>query len=681
MDDLDLQVPAPGEPLTPAVHPRNQALVNAEIARRLEMNRAKLSRVQLWQLQREYNRLHRQLNRAGYNQLVETRQQLLEEYRGALLEYQTHPTPALKAAILEMKRTGSALNKRLHRLAPVQGRFVAVKQRLDAHHQILQIEREEKENKDAFFREAAVWESQIKAVFRQSPRLHHVTRDKQGREITRIPIIDHIFLKPDKVYFRIRTTHQSLIDRLTGMWHSAIPYGVDVKALVSDETVDNLTAACGRVVSVERSPRSKNIFYVISRLDAADGIPKLVRLAQVEDHYPVEKHALTPWAAGMGEDRKIVHLDFEVYPNILIGGAAGGGKSNMINALLCQLITMNSPEELRLYLIDNKGGVELSHFDDIPHLLDKPVIQVEGVLPALRVLRQIIEQRYVLFREHKAKKLVDYNRRVKTPVPRVIVVIDELASLLGLGELTTQIHGDLRVISSMGRAAGVHLVVSTQHPSVDVLPGWIKTNLSLRIASRMPNHTASQIIVDSITAAHLPEVAGRMVFRRGGFEMTLQTPHADDTAIAKAVAFARQYPAPAWQLNGEHGTPEIAPPAPVFGFEEYIRASIGLNGSLSARKLYDSGAKEFIGQNAINRLGEQVIERLLKQQRIEVDGLCYEIEKLNRGYKLRLLPEFLPAPEPAPTSEESNPEIEEKNQDDNEIQPEAEIQPEPGDPA
>lgn len=650
----ELEFPKAGAPLETEIHPRNQALIDAEVTRRLELVRTKLSRWQLWRFQREYDHLHRKLNRAGYNRIVQARSEIIEQLHALHILWQEQPTRALKIQVQALRQEKRIADQHLRQLQPTFQRFNDVRLRLENHQKALQIQKEDKENRTAFFKEAAVWEGQILAVFRQSPRLHHITRNSQGRDITRIPKIDHILLKPDKVYFRIKTVRQGLVDRLTGVWHSALPYGVDVKALTSDETVANLSAACGRVVTVERSPRSQNIFYVISRLDAADGIPKMVRMSQVTDHYPMERHKSTVWAAGMGEDRKIVHFDFEQYPNALVAGAAGGGKSTLINGVLCQLITMNSPEELRLILIDNKGGVELSHFEDIPHLLTQPIITTDDVLPALELIREIINQRYALFLGIKAKKLVDYNRKVKNPVPRIIVVIDELATLLGLGDTTAQIHAQLMKISSLGRAAGVHLIVATQHPSVDVLPGWIKTNLTLRIASRMPNHTASQIVVDSITAAHLPEVPGRMVFRRGGFELTLQTPYADDATIAQSVEIARQYPAPEWQLNGGDKPALIEAAAPVFGFDEYVRMAITLDGSLSWRKIYDAGAKNFVTQSECKHLAQQVLGTIREKAIVQIDGVSYTTDKSNRGYQLKLLTDLLDHSSPIPIEKTSN---------------------------
>lgn len=668
MTDFDFDIPAAGEPLKPEVHPLNQALLDEELTRRLEMARAKLTRVQKARLEWEYSRLHRQLNRGKYNPLIIERAELLEVFIQLKAAYRAKPTPARKKKLVEIQKRAKAIDTALSRLEPVLKAFEEVKKRLETHAQVLDFEREEKENRAAFFREASVWEAQIMGVFKQSPRLHHITRDSKGRENIKTPVIDHIFLKADKIYFRVKTSRQNILQKFMQLWSSALPYGVDVPDLISDVTLANLTAACGRVISVERGSRSQNVYYVIHRMDAADGIPKKVRIDQVADYYPTEKHTATPWAAGLAQERKVIHFDFETFPHVLIAGSSGGGKSNLINALLAQIITMNSPEEMRLLLIDNKGGVELSHFDGIPHLLTPPVITVDRVLPALRLVRKIMTQRFEMFLKVRARSLLKYNDKVKNPLPRLIVVVDEMASLLGIDE-TPEIHNELRVITSQGRATGVHMVVSTQHPSVDVLPGWIKTNLTLRIASRMPNHTASQIVVDSISAAILPENPGRMVFRRGGFEQILQTPFIDDEAIARAVKIANQYPIASWQINAapaepprdesdtdeyvpmldplaeevteavnepRRDVPPIAEPQPrlLFGRDEYLNAALQLGGSLSPTKIYEQVAKKYMTQAEARKFGDDLVAQLARDGEVWIDGIRYLVKPLARGYKL-----------------------------------------------
>lgn len=642
MTDFDLDIPRAGAPLEIEIHPKNRAVLESDVAKRLEMARARLSRFQLWNVQREYSRLHRKLNKSGYNRLILERAELLEAFTALKAQYREKPTPARKKKLIEIQARSKAIDKALEKLQPVLADYLDVKQRLDAHEIILQLEREEKENQAAFFREAGVWEQQMYQVFDNYPKLHHITKDRNGNDRKTTPVFDHVFLKADKVYFRVRTSKQNLFQRFMGRWSSAIPYGVEIADLISENTLANLTAACGRVVTVERSPRSQNIFYVINRMDSADGIPKIVRFDQVLDHYPVNRHPATPWAAGVGEDRKVIHFDFEEYAHILIGGASGGGKSTLINGILAQLITMNSPDELRLILIDNKGGVELSHFEGIPHLLTPPVISVDKVLPALKSIRQIMNQRFEMFLKVKARSLISYNAKVKNPMPRLLIIIDEMASLLGIDE-THEIHNELRVITSQGRATGVHMIVATQHPSVDVLPGWIKTNLNLRIASRMPNHTASQIIVDSITAAYLPENPGRMVIRRGGFEMILQTPLIEDDGIARAVKNASAYTPADWQMpairepdKAESDTDEFTPiipmeePVPKFGENDYLKIAVRIGCRLSAEKVHAVVGNDVISLRRLREIREQIVTR----KTVTVHGIDYAIKREAKGHIL-----------------------------------------------
>lgn len=594
--NLELDAPKPLEPLTEDIHPDNRATLEAEIKRRHDLLRAKLTWRQRLRLQARYNKLHQKLNRAGYNRLVKRRAELHQTYLMILAAYKRKPTRDLQRRGRNIVRQGQAVTKRLADLAPIAAEFADVADRLRAHNRVLALEREERENRAAFYAEASVFEEQIRAVFKQSPRLHYVYKDREGAERIRIPEIQRVIIKPDKLYYQIRTVRQGLVDRWLKVWHSALPYSVDVKGLTCDETLENLTAACGRIVTVERSKRSQNLFYVLSRLDSADGLPNRIYFDQVIDYYPADRHQFAPWCAGVGEDRKAVFFDFDQFPNVLVAGAAGGGKSNLINEMLATWTTMASPEEVRIFLIDNKGGIELTVWNEVPHRLADTVSRLDDVLPALRTIRAMMEARYAAWLKVGARKLEQYNAKVKDKLPRVIVVIDELATLLGLGDMTKDLHTELRVLSSQGRAAGIHLVLCTQHPSVDVLPGWIKTNLTLRISGKMPNHVSSQIVVDSDSAARLPDVPGRMVIRRGGFEMVLQTPLIEESGINRAIRLAQQFDAPGEMITlkdalasgpGPDDTePVTIVPRERFGKDDYLAVAIErMEGKISPDKM------------------------------------------------------------------------------------------------
>lgn len=640
MTDLALEAPAPGEPLKEYIDPTNREALDAQIEARHALIKAKLSKKELRRLRRRYARLHRILNRAQYNDLVTRRDDIWEQYVMVRAAYERKASDKLKTRGRELAAAGREINAKLAAVAAEAAEFADVAGRLTAHERVLQIEREDRQNRDAFHKEAEVWEEQIRAVFRQSPRLHYVYRTDRSEQI-RIPQIQRIIIKPDKMYFQIRTTHQSVVDRWVGAWRSALPYGVDVKALTCDETVDNLSAAVGRIVRIERSKRSQNLFYVIHRLDSADGIPNLVRYEQVVDHYPRERHEKTPWAAGVGEDRKTIFIDFEEYPHVLIAGTNGGGKSNLINQALSTIISMNSPDEVRVVLVDNKGGVELSHFNKIPHLLLPVVKSTEDVLPALKQVRAIMKARFAAFLDIGARSLPSFNARAKTKLPRIILVVDEMATILGIPE-TDQIHNELRVLSSQARAVGIHLIISTQHPSVDVLPGWVKTNMNLRVAAKMPHHTASQIIVDSVTAAILPDIPGRLVFRRGGYEQILQTPLIEDDGIARAVRIAREYPPAAWQLDAAADGDSLqieVDATQVFGPDEFVKIALEhCHGRLSAARVHEHVSREIITLYALRKMAKELIADIQRDgYRYELDGAEYQMRPDGNTYALKVV--------------------------------------------
>jgi DNA segregation ATPase FtsK/SpoIIIE-like protein len=185
---------------------------------------------------------------------------------------------------------------------------------------------------------------------------------------------------------------------------------------------------------------------------------------------------------------------------------------------------------------------------------------------------------------------------------------------------------------------GIHLVVSTQHPSVDVLPGWIKTNMTLRVASKMPNHTASQIIVDSVTAAILPDIPGRMVFRRGGFELLLQTPLIEDDGIARAVKLSREYPAP----EAEEGRAEsdvVIVPVPKFGRDDLIKTALEhFEGKLTPTRIAQFVGDDVITNHECRKLVHRVVDEITAAGGvINVSGDTYKLGKDRKTYVLRTI--------------------------------------------
>lgn len=622
-------LPKPGEPLIPAVHPDNAALLDDELHGRLERMKAKLTRRERRRLIARQRVLADQLRAGRWNQAIKIRWDCAQQYAEYKQKFITAETEQQRqdAALIgrHLARLGRLLNSVIQSMQAEYDEYEDIARRLRAHDDALKAEIEEAQNLKAFRREAIVWENQIRAVFRQSARLHH-RWERDGKSYIEIPQIEHVIFKEDRVLYQIETSAQGVLERFTKRWHSALPYNVDITDLTCAETLANLSAACNRVVTVERSKAGTNLFYSISRLDSPDGIPEKVLYSKVIDWYPTRDHAKAPWFAGVGENRKVISYNFEDIPHMMIAGTTKSGKSNHLNQMIATLITMNTPDELRLILVDLKGGVEFGHFTGVKHLLRPMIKMPSDVLPALELLRGILEQRLKLLESVKAKNLWSYNERVPRGdrLARVVFIIDELATLMELDEVKAQMDKHLMVLASQGRAVGIHMVLCTQRTSADVVPGWFKANTGMMVSGKMPNHNASLVILDTITAVNLPNIRGRMVFSEGRSEVICQSPFISDDEIARAVAISQQYPDP----DDSKFDVSYASPVKVFGENELIDVCItSLEGKLSATRIFDLLGPEVVTLRRARLLVEDVIERGLDLGYIEHAGKRYTLKK------------------------------------------------------
>lgn len=660
-DLLDDDLPKPGEPLTVKVHPDNQALIDEELKERAERARARLTFWQRIKLQRRYKALWKHLNQFGWNKLVDARTETMKHYESIRYDYQIAQTAldrksaaALKNEARLTAQRGQQLDQVIAKLAPYAAEFKSIANRLAAHRQLISFEREDAQNKAAFRVEAKTWEGQLKAAFRQSRRLHHAGYDTKGNYFCRIPRIERIKFHEDRVLYKIKVSHRNLF----GKWKSALPYNVDVPDLSSEVTLANLSSFTNRIVTVVRGTAGQDFYYAISRLDSPDGIPKRVLWSKVMPWYPVDDHRKTPWCAGVTNDRKTKWFNFEDANHILIAGSTKSGKSNHINQMIATLVTMNSPRELRLVLVDNKGGIEFTHWKSIKHMAIPMIKTVGEVLPAMRWARRVMERRIVLLESMMVKNLAAYNAKVKeeSRLPRLVIIIDEMSTLLDLGNLTTDIQTELRVLSSQGRAAGVHLIVCTQHVTVDVLPGWVKTNMAMRVAGFIPGIHASMAIINSTSAAALPQnVIGRLVFALGREETIAQSPFISDEQVANAVNDANQYADPD---NAEFNAADVVEsadePLPVlvpverFSREDLIKLALAdFGGKLSAKRMHEVLTNDVISRRSL----ENMVKAIVSAGGVEYDGVKYNLKKDRTSYVLTPAPQHHSESEPSDLTE------------------------------
>jgi S-DNA-T family DNA segregation ATPase FtsK/SpoIIIE len=193
--------------------------------------------------------------------------------------------------------------------------------------------------------------------------------------------------------------------------------------------------------------------------------------------------------------------DLAAMPHLLIAGATGSGKSVMINALLTSLLYRNSPADMKLILVDPKR-VELGLYNDIPHLLTPVIVEPEKCISALKWAVAEMERRYKLLADMGNRNIVEYNTAHKgEAMPYIVVVIDELADLMVLA--AQDVEGLIVRLAQMARAVGIHLVLATQRPSVDVITGIIKANIPARLAFSVASQIDSRTILDQMGAEKL----------------------------------------------------------------------------------------------------------------------------------------------------------------------------------
>ncbi|GAA9280086.1 DNA translocase FtsK [Helicobacter pylori] len=233
--------------------------------------------------------------------------------------------------------------------------------------------------------------------------------------------------------------------------------------------------------------------------------------------------------------------DLKKLPHLLIAGTTGSGKSVGVNAMILSLLYKNPPDQLKLVMIDPKM-VEFSIYADIPHLLTPIITDPKKAIGALQSVAKEMERRYSLMSEYKVKTIDSYNEQAPNngveAFPYLIVVIDELADLMITGGKEAEFP--IARIAQMGRASGLHLIVATQRPSVDVVTGLIKTNLPSRVSFRVGTKIDSKVILDTDGAQSLLG-RGDMLFTPPGSNglVRLHAPFATEDEIKKIVDFIK----------------------------------------------------------------------------------------------------------------------------------------------
>ena len=286
----------------------------------------------------------------------------------------------------------------------------------------------------------------------------------------------------------------------------------------------------------------------------------------IDTEHPAFRKQAVPVVLGKDITGEAQVIDLAKTPHLLIAGSTGSGKSVCVNSLILSILFKRSPQEVRMILIDPKI-VELKLYNDIPHLLTPVITEPKKAFQALQYCLCEMERRYALLDGMGVREITSYNKRIverniaTEKLPYIVVIIDEFADLMA----TTgkELESTVARLAAMSRAVGIHLVLATQRPSIDVITGLIKANIPSRIAFMVASKMDSRIIIDQVGAEKLLG-KGDMLYASATdpFPVRIQGTFVSDNEVENVVEFVKQYGEPDYiddEIFVDDDEPEVGP--------------------------------------------------------------------------------------------------------------------------
>lgn len=330
----------------------------------------------------------------------------------------------------------------------------------------------------------------------------------------------NVAMSPEAAYFRVDV--------------ESLPFRVSINSFLDEAILRDLSGAVGRRVTADYRVGPSGIQLIVERSIGTRGIPNHVRFSDLLDWMPLSRNSYTI-PLGITSNSTPQYVAITDLPHMLIAGTTGGGKSNFLNVILLTLLLRNTPAEFQLLLVDLKGGMELSHYAGVPHLMD--VKNLDGgiaeepsqVTYIMDYAIREMDRRKRLIKNAGFSDVVDYNaRHYSDKIPRLLIAFDEIATLVNLSpRLAKKITAKIIEIGNIGRAVGVHFIVATQYPVKRNVDTAIKAVLNGKAAFSCGNLTASMTILGNGRAVSLSP-PGRYIWQYQGGEREIQAAYLSD---------------------------------------------------------------------------------------------------------------------------------------------------------